>query len=165
MTTSVHKESVSTVKFFLYFSLIHSLTYLVVGLASFILFDYSQILQETDLYAQLFRPTDSPIVQAGVLIQLLRGVILAIPFYLYYPYLKTIEKGWLHIWLTLFILTSIGAVITGPGSIEGMIYTTLSFSEHIGSGYVEVILQTGSFAYLFWIWMKREERIINNLEQ
>ena len=49
-------------------------------------------------------------------------------------------------WL-LYVLTSIGAVITGPGSIEGFLYTTFSYNPLIGVP--EITLQMMAFSWLF----------------
>ena len=42
------------------------------------------------------------------------------------------KHGWLKLFWLMYVLTSIGAVITGPGSIEGFLYMTFSHNPLIG---------------------------------
>jgi hypothetical protein len=50
----------------------------------------------------------------------------------------------------LYILTSLGAVITGPGSIEGFLYTHFSYNPAIGLP--EITFQMLCFSWLFCRW-------------
>ncbi|MGI6628331.1 MAG: hypothetical protein ACOX4K_08310 [Bacillota bacterium] len=53
----------------------------------------------------------------------------------------------------MYVLTSLGAVITGPGSIEGFWYTNFGYNPLIGVP--EITLQMLTFAWLFCKWQAR----------
>lgn len=61
--------------------------------------------------------------------------------------------GWIKLFWILFVLTSVGAVITGPGSIEGLLYTNFEFNPFIG--YPEITLQMLTFSWLFSKWQNK----------
>ncbi|HHY97680.1 MAG TPA: hypothetical protein GX509_02950 [Firmicutes bacterium] len=96
---------------------------------------------------EIMRTLDSPIVQLAVVFQILRGALLGLAFYHFRAIIPKGPYGWLKLFLALWILTGIGAVITGPGSIEGYIYTKFSFN--IAVGFPEITIQMFAFSYLF----------------
>lgn len=130
------------------FTLLHLLTYSLIGYF-FLIFQNS--LPESgrialDLY-EPFRPLGF-IVIAG---QLLRGLAFALVFY---PFCNTLfekPQGRLALFGAMWGLALFGSVEPQPGSIEGIIYTTISFSEHI---YVllAVAAQMLLFVWLFFKW-------------
>ncbi len=70
-----------------------------------------------------------------------------------YPFREIVVRhryGWLKLFFLLLILTSVSSVITGPGSIEGFLYTRFSFDPLIG--YPEISLQMLAFSWLFCRW-------------
>lgn len=141
------------------FTLIHVLTYLVFGLLFLWLSDYFAYFQEHELFKEYMRPADSLYVRLAVPIQFIRGSILAIALY---PFRETIIQrgfGWLKLFGVLWVLTGIGAVITGPGSIEGFIYTNFGFGNPL-IGLPEITLQMLAFSWLFVKW---EQKADNNM--
>ena len=145
----------SNLGFIVRFMLLHVFTYTIVGLISLLVFNYNVIFEASPMMSLLMRSTDSPIVQAGILIQIVRGALLALAFCWLREIFVQKKNGWLYIFSMIFILTGIGAVITGPGSIEGMIYTELSISDHFGGGYIEIALQMLVFSLLLWRWERK----------
>lgn len=132
------------------FSLVHVLTYVLIGIIFMKLQDYSGAFASSHQFEN-FRAVDSPIVRASALIQFLRGVFFAL---LLYPFYKTIfdsRRGWLMLFGVLWGFTLIGSVSAAPGSIEGLIYTKASLSEHL-IGIPEVTVQMLAFSILFFIW-------------
>jgi hypothetical protein len=89
----------------------------------------------------------------AALIQLFRGTLLALAVY---PFRSAIsgKHGWLKLFALLWVLTGIGAVITGPGSIEGMIYTRIGMNN-ILVGFPEITFQMAIFAIFFTAWIRR----------
>jgi hypothetical protein len=61
--------------------IVHTVTYFIVGLIAYSLFDYSASFADPAL-SSLIRPTNDPLVQRGVLFQLIRGILLGLVFYL-----------------------------------------------------------------------------------
>jgi len=146
--------------FFIRFTITHTLTYLVFGLIFMNLANYFIFFESDTLLRQVMRPADSPIVQMAVVIQLARGLILASAVFFIRNSVLESRYGWLKLFWLMLILTSIGAVITGPGSIEGLIYTKFSYDPLIGMP--EVVLQILAFSWLFCRW---EEKAKHKKEQ
>jgi hypothetical protein len=64
-------------------------------------------------------------------------------------------------WITLVVTGIISTFGTAPGSIEGLIYTKVSFDRLWGVG-VEVLLQPYLLSVLIYYWVKhREKRWLN----
>jgi hypothetical protein len=135
------------------FTITHAVTYLLFGLIFMNLMGYEKTFNQNEYFVN-FRPLDSPIVQAAVLFQLLRGAFFAL---ILFPYRERMMKsgcGWLMLFSVIFGMTAIGTVNASPGSIEGLIYTNVSLRAHL-VGMPEVICQALGFSVLFWLWEKR----------
>lgn len=135
------------------FTLTHVGTYLVCGLIAFYLAGYTEPFQSPEM-SGLMRPTDSPIVRAAVLFQFFRGALLGLFIYPFYDTMIKSKLGWLKLFGLLWGLTLIGAVNAGGGSIEGLIYTTMSLQAHL-IGIPEVTIQMLAFAWLFVRWEQK----------
>ncbi|MDD5492319.1 MAG: hypothetical protein PHV60_06540, partial [bacterium] len=85
--------------------------------------------------------------------QIIRGLLLATAIYPFRAVILESRYGWLKLFWLMFVLTGIGAVITGPGSIEGFLYTRFAYNPLIGLP--EITLQMLVFSWLFW---KRQDR-------
>lgn len=130
---------------------VHTVTYFLVGLAAFSAFNYTQAFAQPELHG-FMRGTDDAIVRAGPLFQPLRGMLFALAFYPLREVLFARKNGWLVAWL---LLVSIGIFSTfgpSPGSIEGMIYTTLPLDRHLG-GMIEILAQSCLFSWLLHRWV------------
>jgi hypothetical protein len=134
----------------------HTLTYFVIGLIAFSLFDYSERFADPAL-SSLMRPTDDPLVQAGVLFQPIRGILFGLVFYLLRDVLFRQKNGWLIIWITLVVVGMISTFGTAPGSIEGLIYTKAAY-EGLWGGQIEVLTQSFLFSILTWYWVNHPEK-------
>lgn len=149
------KKSSKKFGYFKRFTLTHVVTYLVCGLIFMNLMGYEKEFLSNEYFSH-FRPLDSPIVQAAVVFQFLRGSLFAL---ILYPFKDTIVKskyGWIMLFGVIWGMTCIGAVNATPGSIEGFIYTEVSLKEHL-VGMPEVISQALMFSVLFWLWERRAE--------
>lgn len=149
------KNNSKKLGYFKRFTLTHVITYLVCGLIFMNLLEYEKEFLSNEYFSH-FRPLDSPIVQAAVLFQFLRGGLFAL---ILYPFKDTIVKskfGWFILFGVIWGMTCIGAVNATPGSIEGFIYTEVSLKEHL-VGMPEVISQALAFSVLFWLWERRAE--------
>lgn len=135
------------------FTIAHVVTYVVLGIIFFNLKRYNEHFTSPEL-ATIMRSTDSPWVMAGPLFQFIRGPLLALALY---PFRKIIIEGrwgWLKLWGVLWVLTGIGAVTAGVGSIEGIVYTKLPLNYHF-IGLPEVTLQMLVFSWVLFIWERR----------
>lgn len=137
------------------FTITHAVTYLVFGLIFMNLMEYEKEFSQ-NVYFIHFRPLSSPIVQAAVLFQFLRGGLFALILYPFRERIINSKYGWLMLFGVVWGMTSIGAVNASPGSIEGLIYTDVSLKAHV-IGMPEVISQGLGFSVLFWLWERRAD--------
>lgn len=135
------------------FAITHAVTYLIFGLIFMNLMGYAKEFNQNEYFIH-FRPLNSPIVQAAVLFQFLRGGLFALILYPFRERIVNSKYGWLMLFGIVWGMTSIGAVNASPGSIEGLIYTDVSLKAHL-IGMPEVFSQGLGFSILFWLWERR----------
>ena len=132
-------------------TIVHTITYFLVGLVAYFAFDYSTQFADPAL-ASLMRPTNDPLVQAGILFQPIRGILFGLVFYQLQSVFFDKEKGYLNMWFILIIVGIFSTFGTAPGSIEGLIYTKVEFSG-MWKGLSEVLLQSFLLSYVTWYWI------------
>jgi hypothetical protein len=135
---------------------VHTVTYFVVGLLAFALFRYAQRFAEPPLSAYM-RQTNDPWVMAGPLFQPLRGLLFASVFYFLREQLFGHRHGWLLMWWLLVALGIFSTFGPAPGSVEGMIYTRLSWRDHV-FGLPEGVVQALLLSVLLFYWMRHPEK-------
>jgi hypothetical protein len=134
----------------------HTVTYFLMGILAFFLFDYATQYTQTSLNL-LMRPTTHPLVMAGPLFQPIRGLLFGIAFYLLRDVFFGKKYGWLIMWLVLVIIGILSPFGPAPGSIEGLIYTSLPLSSHL-TGQLEVYLQSLLLAVVVTYWVLHPEK-------
>ena len=134
----------------------HTVTYFVTGVLAFVLLDYQRLYAETDL-RHVMRPTTDPLVMAGPLFQPLRGLIFGVAFALLRRSWLRQPNGWLRLWAVLVALSILSTFGPSPGSIEGMIYTTLPLGLH-AIGLPEVLIQSLLLAVVLFFWVSHPEK-------
>lgn len=143
-------------KFSLRFTLVHIATYLVFGVLFMLITGYFDYFERDPLLSQVMRGSDELIVQMSVFIQFIRGFLMALAIYPFRSIILETKNSYLKLFTLLFLLTSICAVITGPGSIEGLIYTKFSFDPLVGIP--EITVQMFVFSLLFCLWERKAVR-------
>jgi hypothetical protein len=131
----------------------HVVTYFVAGLFAYTLLDYRALFEAIPI----MRPIDSAWVAAGPALQVVRGLIFALALYPFRHTFLNEPRGWLKLWglfLGLAILSTAGPA---PGSVEGVIYTKLTFADHL-RGLPEVVLQTLALSVLVVTWHRKPHR-------
>ena len=134
----------------------HTVTYFVMGLIASTVFDYGRLYAETSLNL-LMRQTSEPLVMAGPLFQPIRGALFGIVFFLLRDTLFGRKNGWLVMWITLVVIGILSPFGPSPGSIEGMIYTTLPLELHL-TGLPEVLLQALILSALLFYWVNHPQK-------
>src|SRR6516225_3705498 len=129
----------------------HTVTYFLIGLAAFWCFGYTRKFVEPGVRS-LMRQTDEPLVMAGPLFQPIRGLLFGLVFYLLREPLFGARTGWLVLWLVLVVVGILGTFGPAPGSVEGMVYTTLPLRIHLES-LPEIVVQALALAALLWYWV------------
>lgn len=136
--------------------LVHTVTYFIVGLLSFLLLDYSAKYADQVVSASL-RQTDHPMVTAGPLFQVLRGFLFGIVFYALRDIFFSRPRGWTTNWLVLIFVGILSPFSAAPGSIEGFVYSTLPLWFHIMS-LPELLIQSFLLAFLTHYWVNHPEK-------
>jgi hypothetical protein len=138
----------------------HTVTYFVVGLLAFNVFDYTTRFADPAL-GLLMRQTDDPLVAAGPLFQPIRGFLFGVVFYLLRNVLFRERDGWLRMWIMLVFVGILSTFGPAPGSIEGLIYTNLPLRGQL-AGLSEVLLQSLLLSIVTYGWIRsRDRRWIN----
>ena len=137
-------------------SVIHTITYFIMGFLAYTLFDYEHLYAETSLNL-LMRQVSEPLVLAGPLFQPIRGALFGIVFFLLQESLFRKKSGWLVMWIVLVILGIIGTFGPTPGSFEGMIYTVLPLRIHL-IGLPEIIIQALLLSLGLFYWVNHPEK-------
>jgi hypothetical protein len=137
-------------------TVVHTVTYFLVGLTAFTFLNYSDKFADP-IVANLMRQTDHALVAAGPLFQLLRGFLFGLVFFVLGDVVFPKKRGWLTLWLILVIVGILSPFGAAPSSIEGMIYTVLPGWFHI-MGFPEILLQAGLLAFLTHYWVNHPEK-------
>lgn len=137
-------------------TVVHTVTYFLVGLLAFAVLDYASKYADPTV-AVLMRQTSDPLVAAGPLFQVVRGLLFGLVFYWLREIVFARRNGWLILWLVLVVVGQLSPFGAAPGSIEGVIYTHLPLWFHL-SGLPEIILQAFLFAFLTCYWVNHPEK-------
>jgi len=140
------------------FTLAHVVTYVVFGIIFYNLVNYTKIFASPEM-SLLMRPTSSKWVKMAPLFQFLRGALMGLGFYPFRRIILEEKGGWWKMFFFLLVFTSLCAVITGPGSTEGMLYTILPLKYHIVV-MPEVAIQMLVFSVWFTAWEKKRETAV-----
>jgi hypothetical protein len=135
-------------------SVVHTVTYTVMGLLAFNLLNYSEAFATGALGAYM-RPTDSAWVAAGPMLQIIRGLIFALAFYPLREIFFHRKNGWLILWWVLVALGILSTFGAAPGSVEGMIYTIIPVTI---TSYVEVVPQAFLLSWILFYWVNHPEK-------
>lgn len=103
-----------------------------------LLSNYFDIFVSDPVLSTVMKLADALSVRLAPLVQIFRGALLALAIYPFRSVIFTSKYGWLKLFWLLYVLTSIGAVIT---------YTTFSYNPLIGVP--EITLQMLAFSWLF----------------
>ena len=130
------------------FTLVFLVTYFLIGLP---FLAFQSALPESGRIALDFYEPFRPFGFMAVTGQLLRGLAFALVFYPFYniPFENTL--GRLILFGAMWGVALFGSVEPQPGSIEGIIYTTIPFTEHLYA-LTAVALQMVLFVWLFFKW-------------
>ena len=134
----------------------HTITYFIMGLIASTFFEYGRLYAETSLNL-LMRQISDPLVMAGPLFQPIRGALFGVVFFLLRDTLFGRKNGWLVMWITLVVIGILSPFGPSPGSIEGMIYTTLLMELHL-TGLPEVLLQALILSALLFYWVNHPQK-------
>jgi hypothetical protein len=143
-------------RFFARLTACHIVTYFAVGIVAFLAFDYATAFR-SEHFACWMRPTTSKWVALGPGLQWIRGIVFALALYPFRHVFLEGARGWLRLWGLMLGLVILGTAGPAPGSIEGLIYTTIPPLDQI-VGLRETLAQSLIFSYLLVAWYRRPHR-------
>jgi len=141
------------------FTTVHVVTYLLFGISFMLLSSYFDYFAQEPMFSEVMKGPTELSVQLAPLVQIVRGFLLSFALYPFRAVFIGRKAGWVRLFTVLFVLTSIGSVITGPGSIEGFLYTRFPFNPLVG--YPEIALQMAAFSFVFCRWQSRSRSPID----
>ena len=148
-------SDVGLARFMLRATLCHVTTYMVCGLFASVLFDYRS-WWDTESLSHM-RPLSSPWVAAGPALQVVRGLVFGFVLFPFRAAALGAPRGWLALWALLVGLGIVSTYGPSPGSLEGVVYTTLSPPFHL-FGLPEVLVQSFAFSACLVGWCRRPSR-------
>lgn len=134
----------------------HTVTYFVAGVLAYSLLDYPRLISGSTL-GVLMRPLRDPMIVAGPLFQPIRGLLFGVMFCLLRQTFFGRRDGWFLMWAVLVVVGIVGPFGAPPGSLEGLIYTTVPVSVQL-TFLPEVLAQSLALSWLLVSWVKRPER-------
>lgn len=133
----------------------HTLTYFLMGILAATLLNYAERFARPEMICWM-RPTTDPLVMAGVLFQPLRGIVFALVFFPLRQQLFDKRTGWLLLWWLLVGLGILATFGPAPGSIEGLVYTVIPWTDQV-IGWLEVVPQAFLLSLGLWAWVRHSE--------
>ena len=133
----------------------HTITYFVMGALAYHFLHYADILNNP---SSGMRPTTDPLVMLGPALQIFRGVLFAAVLYSFRETLFGRRNGWLLIAWLLIGVGILGTFAAPPGSLEGLIYTTVPFALQV-RGYLEIVPQALLFSALLFYWVRNPGKV------
>ena len=149
-------SDVSFSRFSFRLTVCHMVTYFVAGFLAYTLLDYRALLEAIPT----MRSIDSGWVAVGPSLQVVRGLIFAAVLYPFRQVFLTEPRGWLKLWGLFLGLAIFSTAGPAPGSVEGVIYTTIPLAVQLW-GLPEVMLQTLALSTLLVLWHQRPRRAWN----
>ncbi len=131
---------------------VHTVTYFLMGILAATLLNYAERFARPEMVCWM-RPTTDPMVMAGVLFQPLRGIVFALVFFPLREQLFAKRKGWLLMWWLLVALGILAPFGPTPGSIEGLVYTVIPWTDQL-LGWLEVVPQALLLSLGLWLWVR-----------
>jgi len=134
----------------------HVLAYFLAGLFAVTIMNYREHYASASL-SLLMLPVDSPRVALGPMLQILRGLIIALVLL---PLRKTFtdeKHGYLKLALLVIGLSAVSTIGPTPGSFEGIVYTVLPLRYHL-LGIPETVLYVLLFTLFLRFSYRRQKR-------
>ncbi len=136
------------------FAVAHTVAYFIAGLIFATLMNYQEIFASTAF--SHMRHFEHPLVILGGILQLFRGAFLALAFLPFRHVITENKRGWIYVFVALWILMNVGADSAEPGKIEGLIYGDYSLALHLFS-FPEFTCSTLLSAWLFHTWERNPQ--------
>ena len=138
-------------------TVLHVVTYLVIGIVASTVFDYASLFEQP-IIRDYMREFGSVAVFVGPLVQVARGLIIAVVLLPFRGVLAN-RLGWLWLWLLLLGIGILSTSAAAPSSIEGVVYTKLPLWYH-AIGLPEMLAQTLIFSILVGLYSRYPQGLL-----
>ena len=135
---------------------VHTVTYSLMGIIAMNALNYAEAFAAPAM-ASFMRQTTDPIVIAGPLFQPIRGLVFALVFYPLREVFFNKKYGWLLMWWTLVGLGILSTFGPAPGSLEGMVFTTVPITNQL-TGWIEIVPQAFLLSSILWYWVRNPKK-------
>ena len=145
-------------KYFWQITYAHTIAYFIAGIFAVTVMNYRD-LYATEIISSFMHPVDSPIVALGPVLQIFRGIILALVLL---PLRKTFfeeKHGLVKLGLVIIGLSLLSTIGPTFGSFDGYIYTKIPFVYQL-LGYPEAIIYILLFIGILSISIKYDHKKI-----
>jgi hypothetical protein len=136
----------------------HVVAYFVAGLLAFNFLRYDTLF-ETGTMKLLMKPTTDPLVAFGTFLQIIRGGIMALVLFPFRKVFLNEKYGFIKLGILILGLSVLSTFAAASGSLDGFIYTKMSFAEQI-IGYPEAIIWISLFVTILWSFYKFERKAL-----
>ena len=136
--------------------IVHTVSYFVMGLLAFVFLNYARLFADPN-FKNFMRQTNDPLVAAGPLFQLIRGLLFGLVFYSLRKAFFVPRNGWLKMWLVLVVIGIFSTFGPAPGSLEGMVYTTIPLRLQL-TGLPEGVIQALLLSFMLYYWVNHPEK-------
>ena len=137
----------------------HTIAYFCAGIFALLVIDYKTWFSDGAI-SSFMLPTDTPIVALGPVLQIIRGIIMALVLLPLRRVFTEGKYGFIKLWILVLGLSVFSTFAAAMGSIDGFIYTNVPIIEQI-MGYPEAFLWTTLFVGILWAFYKFENKVIN----
>ena len=146
------------IKYFWQVTYAHAIAYFIAGIFAVLVINYRD-LYATEIISSFMHPVDSPIVALGPVLQIFRGIILAL---ILLPLRKTFfeeKNGLIKLGIIILGLSLLSTIGPTMGSFEGYIYTKVPYMYQI-LGYPEAIIYVLLFIGILFVSKRYEHKKI-----
>lgn len=135
---------------------LHMIAYNIAGLLALFLMNYEEQFISESL-ALLMKPVNSPMVALGAGLQIIQGSVISIILFPFRYVFLNAKKGWLFLILLTAGYTLFSPQVAGPGTFEGVIYTTIPLKYHL-LGLPEVFIYSVVFSVFLPYWYRHPRK-------
>jgi hypothetical protein len=146
------EKKIDIVKYFWRIVYAHTIAYFIAGLFALIGVNYRDLFA-TEILSSFMRSVDEPIVALGPILQIFRGIIIALVLL---PLRKTFfeeKNGLIKLGIIIIGLSLLSTIGPTMGSFEGYIYTKIPYIYQF-LGYPEAVMYVALFIGILKISIK-----------
>jgi len=152
------EKKFNAVQYFWQIIYAHTIAYFIAGIFAVVVMNYRE-LYSIEIISSIMLPIDTPIVALGPLLQVFRGIMLALIFFPLRKIFFEEKNGLLKLGLLIVGLSLLSTIGPTMGSFDGYIYTKVPYMYQI-LGYPEAIIYVLLFIGILGLSIKYSHKKI-----